>query len=132
MTPRLKTDSLRVRCRAALAEQRRWARAEGQALDYGLIELEALAGRSVQCYLCRMPVGWGLQFDHKTPIARGGRHVLGNLAVCCARCNQIKGKLTEPEFAQLLALARTWHPAAGEDLLGRLRHGGRRYRGVKR
>jgi hypothetical protein len=50
--------------------------------------------------------------------------------VACARCNQIKGRLTEEEIRQVLALVRTWHPAAAEDLLVRLRAGGRRYRGA--
>jgi 5-methylcytosine-specific restriction endonuclease McrA len=74
-----------------------------------------------------MPVGWDFQVDHRTPIARGGRHQLDNLAVSCAPCNSAKGKLTEAEFRQLLALVRTWHPAAAEDLLRRLRQGGRAY-----
>ena len=33
-----------------------------------------------------------------------GWHILANLVVCCARCNQIKGQLTEGEFRALLGL----------------------------
>ena len=121
-------DPLLARCRRALAEHRRRARADGVTLPYGLAELLQLAGGTVQCGYCRLPVGFDFQVDHRTPTARGGKHALGNLAVCCRTCNERKGRLTEAEFRQLLELARAWHPAAAEDLLGRLRAGWGRYR----
>jgi 5-methylcytosine-specific restriction endonuclease McrA len=125
----LRADPLRQRCRRALADHRARAKADGVTLRYGLADLEALARAELQCAYCRLPVGWDFQIDHRTPTSRGGKHALSNLAVACARCNQIKGKLTEQEYRELLALARAWHPAAAEDLLGRLRSGWRRYRG---
>lgn len=36
--------------------------------------------------------------DHKTPKCRGGSGAEWNQASACARCNQIKGVLTEAEF----------------------------------
>jgi 5-methylcytosine-specific restriction endonuclease McrA len=128
--PALQSDALATRCRRALAEHRRRARADGVTLPYGMAELLQLAGVSVQCAYCRLPVAWDFQVDHRTPTARGGKHALDNLAVCCRTCNERKGRLTEAEFRQLLALAGAWHPAAAADLLGRLRHGGRRYRAI--
>jgi 5-methylcytosine-specific restriction endonuclease McrA len=122
-------DQLLARCRKALARHRARASADGVRLPYDLPQLLELARASLQCYLCRLPVALDFQVDHRQPTGRGGKHTLDNLALTCARCNQVKGRLTEAEFRQLLALAHSWHPAAAEDLLARLRHGGRRYRG---
>lgn len=36
--------------------------------------------------------GPGEHVDHIVPIARGGRHAIGNLQMLCARCNLSKGK----------------------------------------
>jgi hypothetical protein len=41
------------------------------------------------------------------------------------RCNEIKGALTEAEFASLLALLATWPEEARRATLARLRAGGR-------
>ena len=40
----------------------------------------------------------GLSLDHLTPISRGGRTTLGNVAVACRRCNSRKHKLSVEEF----------------------------------
>lgn len=55
------------------------------------------------CYLCdRMCVVYrgerllrpnSLTIDHVVPLSRGGSNHLGNLAVCCYQCNQLKGNL---------------------------------------
>jgi 5-methylcytosine-specific restriction endonuclease McrA len=39
-----------------------------------------------------------LQIEHLTPIARGGRSMLGNLALACAGCNAVKMTQTAEEF----------------------------------
>jgi hypothetical protein len=45
-------------------------------------------------------------------------------------CNEAKGgSLDADEFRALLALLRGSHPRAWGDVLGRLRAGGKRYRG---
>jgi hypothetical protein len=74
-----------------------------------------------------MPTGWDVSLDHKTPTGRGGKHALGNLCVCCPACQQRKGALSAEEFKALLALIASWPPRAGNDLLARLRAGGKRY-----
>jgi 5-methylcytosine-specific restriction endonuclease McrA len=51
------------------------------------------------CYLCGYAVDetdWHL--DHVTPIARGGSHTSGNVAVTHPRCNQSKGARLVHEF----------------------------------
>ena len=80
-----------------------------------------------QCGLLRGPLSFAASLDHRTPIARGGRHELANLAVCCERCNRLKGQLTEGEFRELLALLARTHPVARTDIERRLLAGGQRY-----
>lgn len=120
-------EQLHRRCRRALAEHRRRARADRQQLNYGLAELVALAAAPC-CAYCRMPVALDFHIDHARPTGRGGAHALGNLAVACARCNGLKGVLDAAEFAELLGLLARLHPAAATDLTRRLLAGGRRYR----
>jgi hypothetical protein len=69
--------------------------------------------------------------DHRTPIARGGKHVLANLLPACERCNSIKGLWLESEFRALLAFLETVHPAARQDLECRLLAGGTVYAGQR-
>jgi len=45
--------------------------------------------------------GEKIHVDHLVPLARGGKDVAENLALKCARCNMVKGKRTEEEFAVL-------------------------------
>ncbi len=120
-------DALRQRCRRIFNDQRRKARLAGVELSYGVEDLVELARTVRLCVYCRMPVGFDFQFDHKRPVARGGAHALGNLVVACSRCNALKGKLTEDEFAELLALLARLHPAARQDVERRLIAGGVRY-----
>jgi 5-methylcytosine-specific restriction endonuclease McrA len=120
--------ALRRRCRQALADHRRRAARDFQALDYALADLEDLVRRSPCCCYCGCPLSPAtFALDHATPTARGGRHALGNLLVCCEVDNQRKGILTADEYRALWRLLSTWHPRAGADVLRRLRAGGRRY-----
>jgi 5-methylcytosine-specific restriction endonuclease McrA len=121
-------DPLLRRCRQALSDHRRRARADGCQLAYRLEDLEALARSTQQCHWCRMPVAFDFHFDHITPISRGGKHALDNLAISCGRCDMLRGKLTGPEFLALLEMLRSLHPTAAQDLTRRLLHGGKRYR----
>jgi len=36
------------------------------------------------CYICGLPAD---TIDHRVPIAKGGRHSVGNLESCCRACN---------------------------------------------
>ncbi|WP_430517297.1 HNH endonuclease [Glutamicibacter creatinolyticus] len=45
----------------------------------------------------------GAQVDHKLADAHGGSIEQHNLHVCCARCNQSKGKRTAPKRKTVLA-----------------------------
>jgi 5-methylcytosine-specific restriction endonuclease McrA len=53
---------------------------------------EARAIRSRPCFACGGTED--IAIDHIIPIARGGRHSIGNLMPLCVRCNVSKGKMT--------------------------------------
>jgi 5-methylcytosine-specific restriction endonuclease McrA len=124
-------DPLRRACSVALAHHRARAKKDFQALDYGLADLERLARRTQACPYCGAVLTPGvLSFDHRIPTSRVADYRLGNLAVVCPPCQSAKGALSADEYVALLALLRRSHPAAWGDVLGRLRSGGRRYRGA--
>jgi 5-methylcytosine-specific restriction endonuclease McrA len=126
----MKAADLLRRCRAAARDHRARAARDRQALDYGPEDLAVLAGERPHCVYCGRPLLPGeVAFDHKTPTCRAADYRLTNVAVSCRPCNEAKGQLSAGEFAQLLALLRTWPPRAFADVLGRLRAGWTRYRG---
>jgi 5-methylcytosine-specific restriction endonuclease McrA len=123
-------DPVRKVCSTALAHHRARARADHQALDYGLAQLEALARRTQACPYCGSVLSPGaISFDHRTPLARRADYRLANVAVVCPPCNCSKGVMSADEYLELLALLKTFHPAVFGDVMARLRSGGRRYRG---
>jgi 5-methylcytosine-specific restriction endonuclease McrA len=126
-TPGTQADALLARARRLLHDHRTRARTDGVTLDYSLRDVRALLASSPCCAYCGLPVGWDVSLDHRLPIGRGGRHVLGNLALCCSRCNSLKGLLTEDEFRELLTFLALLHPTARQDLERRLLSGGQRY-----
>jgi 5-methylcytosine-specific restriction endonuclease McrA len=131
--PPTPAQALRRCCQGIYAAQRRRAKADGAALNYDADDLVFLAERAKWCHYCRNPFALNqLCFDHKTPVARGGRHAIANLVVCCERCNLLKGRLMDFELTELLALLARLHPAARQDLEKRLLSGGRVYAGSRK
>jgi 5-methylcytosine-specific restriction endonuclease McrA len=122
-------DTLLARARRLLHDHRSRARKDGAALDYGLADVRQLLAEHPTCEYCRMPVGWDVSLDHRTPTARGGKHARDNLAVACRNCNALKGSANEAEFRALLTVLARMHPAGRADLERRLLHGGKRYAG---
>ena len=108
-------------------DQRRRAALVGQTLAYSVEDLMELARQAKLCCYCRAPLAFDLSFDHKTALARNGRHALDNLALCCRRCQMLKGRLNSDEFTALLSFLSQLHPAARQDVECRLLAGGRRY-----
>jgi 5-methylcytosine-specific restriction endonuclease McrA len=119
-------DANLARARRLLHDHRTRAKRDGCQLDYALTDLQRLIAEHPLCAYCRAPVSFAVQVDHRTPIARGGRHQLANLAVCCSRCNALKGQLTEVEFRELLSFLAQ-HPRVAADLERRLLAGAARY-----
>jgi 5-methylcytosine-specific restriction endonuclease McrA len=129
--PSATADPLRRACSTALAHHRARAKADLQALDYGLAELERLARRTPACPYCGAALSPGvLTFDHRTPTSRAADYRLANVEVTCRPCNLAKGCMSGEEFKAFLAVLKTFHPRTFGDVMGRLRGGGRRYRGA--
>ena len=123
------TDLLKKRCRQIYYRQKSRAREHCTTLDYQLVDLVSIVTRAMAEYVCPFCHGMlkegTFSIDHNRPVSRSNDFGLSNLAVCCERCNQIKGSLTGEEFQSLMHLICTWHPAAGNDVLCRLRAGGK-------
>jgi len=61
--------------------------------------LEIETAEELPCYYCGVGTNRGSRtVDHKTPISRGGEHILENVCCACRTCNSSKGKLTAEEF----------------------------------
>jgi 5-methylcytosine-specific restriction endonuclease McrA len=101
------------------------AKAAGVELPYTLAELREHIRLGALCHYCpTLITARNLSLDHETPICRGGTWQLGNLVVCCSRCNGAKGILTGVEFGQLLSLVMHWPEEVEINLLARLQAGG--------
>jgi 5-methylcytosine-specific restriction endonuclease McrA len=129
--PVSQADALLARARRLLHDHRTRARKDGCRLNYTLADIRRLIESSPCCAYCGMPVAFDLQLDHRRPIARGGQHVLANLAPCCARCNALKSVLTETEHRELLAFLDRLHPLARQNIETRLLAGNRRFAGKR-
>lgn len=76
--------------------------ASGTWTRQGLIEKFTYHGW--RCYLCHEPGTLEtLEIDHRKPLSRGGTNWIANLAPCCTKCNQAKGKKTETEYRAILS-----------------------------
>jgi hypothetical protein len=69
-----------------------------------------------------------IQIDHRVPISRGGSFGIENLVITSGKSNQHKSDLTDIEFLQLLALLNQFDPYSKNNVLSRLRSGGRFFR----
>ena len=97
-------------------------------LDYDRAALHRSAGAAMggPCYYCGVYLTPALcSCDHQFPTSRGGPHQFSNLEWVCKRCNETKGALSRSEFGHLLLLLATFPSEAREDVLRRLRAGGR-------
>jgi hypothetical protein len=132
--PRTQADIILSRCRQALADQRKRARADFAELRYGVQDLLVLAHNSPLCYWCRAPLSFGFEFDHKLPIARSHRaHTIDNICCSCSDCNQAHGGwMDEQEFRALLQLLDSFDVRSRRDVLTRLKAGGSRFAGKRR
>ncbi|MHB1764733.1 MAG: HNH endonuclease [Gammaproteobacteria bacterium] len=79
-----------------------------------------------RCYYCGFdlnanPLEYGI--DHKTPKNKGGTNDMGNLVLCCRKCNSVKGTLTDTQYIDLLAYLKD-KPEVFENLYKRLRMSG--------
>lgn len=58
-----------------------------------------------RCYYCGHKHD-SLEQEHKTPLSRGGKHVVSNVVPACFKCNREKGAMTEGEYSEYIANGR--------------------------
>ena len=123
------------RTSSAYASHRKRARAALglHALPYTLEEFREWWNQQIGdqviarcCYCNTLLSDYDLYCDHAVPLNRGGSAALANLRPCCARDNEIKGRMTENEYKDLLALLDRM-PVARADVMARLRAGAGRH-----
>lgn len=61
-----------------------------------------------------------VNYDHLTPVSRGGSFALANIAVVSPTTNRTKGEMTESEYKQLLVLIHQWDDE-GKGLMNMLK-----------
>lgn len=115
-----------TRTASAHLSHRRRADKARQQLTYNLAELRAMITETLLNRICTYchreqltQENWSC--DHRTPLSRGGASTLGNLVVCCRKCNTAKANLLEEEYRELRKCMRLWSPTARESVLRRLR-----------
>lgn len=62
------------------------------------------------------PYTFAPSLDHKNPKSRGGENSFDNIAICCHRCNIIKGTMTDTTFKKMLELLNK-EPLALEQIM---------------
>lgn len=77
--------------------RRRAAKRSGDSCAVSAGDWEKIVHRSGgHCFYCG--VAADLTMDHVVPLARGGRHAIGNLVASCDFCNKSKGALFVTEW----------------------------------
>lgn len=116
------------RCKTTHRGQKARAKKFGVEIDYTADDLLEMVPS--HCLWCRRKLTPStINFDHLTPVARGGEWTLDNLAVICGSCNRRKGPLNTTEYGKLLAFLYTLSQELGDDyaarnILARLAAGG--------
>jgi len=107
-----------------------------QTLPYHLAQFRAQVESAEQCPYCRtLLLPENFSADHNLPVSRVSDPItwsIGNIVISCERCNQYKGNMSAEEFLRLLAVIKTFHPAAAQNLLARLRAGAPKAAGRRR
>jgi hypothetical protein len=104
----------------------------GCKLDYSLSELRKaiMLKLGTRCpYAGELISVRNFSGDHDVPVSRGGTFWFENLRIVSQRGNEVKGKLTQYEFMRLLETLDAMDPVAKQDILRRLRAGGKVLRG---
>jgi 5-methylcytosine-specific restriction endonuclease McrA len=106
----------RNKARIAELENRRRARGNGNPDSVPLLDRDwyrLVARHGNRCFYCGERLATDdLARDHVVPLARGGRHGIGNIVPACKECNSSKGALLLIEFrARRMAERANLRPA---------------------
>ena len=85
------------------------------AVEVSVDQLVTLITSATACAYCHGPLDeFGYAIDHVVPLASGGAHEPGNLAVACKPCNRARQSLSASEFKAWLhgVAARVLKPSA--------------------
>lgn len=82
--------------------RRRSRKFDGPHDNITAADLAAIRAATGTCYLCGEALADPVEFDHVIPLARGGRHLLGNIRAVHRHCNRVKHIALPDEFAQAL------------------------------
>lgn len=58
--------------------------------------------RAKRCFYCAAPLRGKYHIDHLIPLAKGGKHVDGNIVIACPACNLRKGAKREADFLEAI------------------------------
>jgi 5-methylcytosine-specific restriction endonuclease McrA len=103
----------------------------GCKLDYSLPELRKaiMLNLGTRCpYAGEVITVRNFSADHDVPVSRGGTFWFENLRIVSQRGNELKGTLTRDEFTRLLEVLDAMELAAKQDVLRRMRAGGKMLR----
>ena len=121
-------DELKAHTLSMYGHHKERAAHYGVVLNYTLGDLRTVVAYAVggPCPYCGGPLTVdNFSADHVVPVGQGGSLGIGNIVICCKGCNYAKHTLAAAEFRALLALLETWPKASRENVLRRLRAGGR-------
>jgi len=72
------------------------------------------------CYCRSLTRVGGISVDHAKPLARGGSSDRDNLAVCCRRCNKLKGNMLAKDFKALMQALWDMDERSASDVTRRM------------
>lgn len=112
--------SVLERCKSTYKSMKARAKKDGAIVEFVATDLEALVLDQELCQWCRRKLTPAIiNFDHETPLARGGSWELSNIRPICASCNRRKGTLDSNEYNRLLLKLRELSEELGSDYVAR-------------
>jgi 5-methylcytosine-specific restriction endonuclease McrA len=120
------SPELKRKARNTFRWQQKRAKQAGRELDYTEEDLLRSLIGDLSCPYCGAALTINnVECDHKRPICRGESFNEWNLEWLCRECNKAKGPLTDFEFERLWEALQDLEDKARQNVLTRLRVGGR-------
>lgn len=117
---------LNKRTRSIYRNQLQAAKKKSQIFSITLEQVQNLAIAAECCPYCQEPLKpKTISLDHKMPVERNGQHTLSNIAICCMRCNKIKGNMNVEEYVAFRQFISTMDDLPAKSIYRRIYAGGR-------